>query len=225
MQAIFAVLMAIGFETMVQHVYQYSRPALGISVSQPPPRAPWTYFLPILAMSLLGIRFFWAVVNIRRYIDHAQAVVISGHRERLAGFERKVVLLHIPVLVLHGVLFYFGSQFAADMLVSSESRKASEAFVLFYAGFQYFNAAWLALLIWEFRRRSSEGRERFWIYNNLVASTVGVAVAYSWRPLGVDHEWMLVAACTVFVISSFADLWKTAYHYLESPEVNPKEVA
>ncbi len=218
-QAIFAVLMAIGFETMVQHVYQYFRPALGVFVAQPPPRAPWTFFMPIVAMSLLGLRFFWAVVNIRRYLEQAEAVVhaTGGHRKAL--FERKVVLLHIPLLILHGWLFYFGSQFAADMLVSAESRRASVSFVVFYAGFQLLNVLWLASLVADFRSSvRREEREKFWIFNNLIASASGMLLAFIWKPLGMDHEWMLALACTVYVLSSVADLWRTAYHYLESPE-------
>jgi hypothetical protein len=223
-QAIFAILMSFGFKTMVESIYQFARPELGIA-GQPRTADPQiAFFFPNVAMVFLGLRFFWAVVNIRRYVERADADLLAGRASSRQPYEQRVVLLHIPMLILHGALFCFGAQFASDMLVNTESRLATWLFVAYYAAFQYLNSLWLWVLVRQVEvAPGSERRESFWIRNNVVASTAGIAVVTISSTLKLNHEVALAISCAIFVASSVLDLSRTAYHYLESFESRPQK--
>lgn len=224
-QAIFAVIMALGFKTMVENAYAYFQPYFGFATSISV-RAPFFNFFPMLAVVFLGLRYFWCVINVRRYIEQADIALsretnhatIIRHRHH---FERKVVLLHIPMLILHAVLFCFAASLVSNMIFDA-SEHATVPFIVFYACFQYVNAAWLWLLVKEFEPPNHDAeppRERFWIKNNVIVSTVGLGFAWLvWYGIMSSGDG-LVFASLLFILSSVIDFAETAYHYLETHEL------
>lgn len=223
-QDIFAVIMALGLETMVENSYVYWKQELGF-IQTNSERAPILYFLPMVVMMFLGFRFFWAVVNVRRYIEQADRKIRSDADHNIQcdlrkKFERKVVLLHVPALIIHGFLFYFGSHIVSDILFSIDNTKTVITFIIYYTIYQYINVLWLWLLIRDFDSHSiiESPREQFWIKNNTASSSLGVVILFFITAERLSVEIGLVAACFVFIGSSVADLATTAFHYLESPD-------
>lgn len=223
-QAIFAVVMALGFETMVESSYRYFRPDLGF-LDGHDFRAPLVSFLPMLAVVALGFRFFWCAVNVRRYVESADFALNQAPDDRAASalrrrLERKVVLLHVPLLIAHSLLFYFGSHLVSDMLSTPSMFVTSITFVVYYSLYQLINVLWLWLLTHDKLAPPAHTphREIVWMKNNSVISGVGLLVAALAFFGLLGHEIALSIACTVFILGSLTDLTATAYHYLESPE-------
>lgn len=222
-QSIFAVIMALGFRELVQGTYDYLRPILGIpwrgapSQGLSPVANPFVYFLPTIALAFLGIRFFWATVNVRRYVDRLNENLRQAEEVR-KEYERKIVLVHIPILILHGFIFYFCCHLAEDLLFASQPVHAAAALVFVYASFLIVNAVWLWLLTRDYCPNADTVRERYWGWNNLVCSCLGTSLLlitfkFDWR-----FDYLLAIICSIFILSSLLDLYFTSYHYLEVPE-------
>lgn len=226
-QTVYAVIMAFGFSYLVEGGYLFMEPYLGLTNTETINYSA-AFLIPILTTSLLGLRFFWAVVNIRRYIERVNFRLAQIPDAQLTlkykrSKERNIVLLHVPILIGHGFIFYFICRLTKDLPLAEPANSAIIAFIIAYSGFQYFNALWILWLAgWKPTNDAQPTREKFWVLNNFIISTVGIALLFIGLLFSVDIVSLLVAACGAFIVGSIADLTQTAYHYLESPESDPQ---
>jgi hypothetical protein len=197
--------MALGFEDLVTAAYGTS------GATQNP---VIFVLLPACTFGVLGLRFFWAVVNIRRLMELSSG--IPWH-----SIQRSVVLLHFPLLVMHGVAFCYGSHLVAGLLTASDLWTSVAFFLAYYSVYQILNAVWLAILL---RRRDQNqdpdqlSRETVWIVNNIVVSCLTLSWVLFAQTLGAALTPFLVLGCCVLLLGSVIDFWLTAHHYLEDAD-------
>lgn len=224
-QAIFIVVMTLGFEKLAEAIYHYSLPIMGISNAAGEPTNSWIYILPIATSIGLGLRMFWAVINVRRYLERANAK-LRGETDPDSLFhlrrsiQRNVIIFHVPMLLLHGFGFDFICLLASGLLLGPNTSKGCMWFLIVYALYQYGNAFWLWILTRKLQVSPQEHapREHIWRWNNICASSFGLVAAGLILFRGMDQENALILGCIAYIGSSALDLTVTAYHYLESPE-------
>jgi hypothetical protein len=223
---VFIIAMTLGFEAMAEGVYKYWRPYLGLT-SELGARSPLVFFLPIITMVLLGFRFLWATINIRRYISQLARTLrneVDTHSfsRRQKIYERRILFFHAPALIFHGFAYYVGATFVADIIFESDPSREVHWFIEFYIVYQAINAIWLWSLIQGLRKypEVSTKRESAWIANNLITSFIGASVLVAAKNsyFDINIRLALIIACSIFCIGSFVDLYTTTYHYLESAE-------
>jgi len=223
-QVVFLIAMTLGLEAIVEGVYRYFISFIGLDKAVETRASIW-FFAPVVAMLLLGLRFFWAVVNIRRYTENV-SIELKNEADETRAIQirergsRAIVMVHMPILILHGFLYYTGARLVSDMLFSENAKHTVPVFIVFYSIFQLVNVGWVWLLIRRFKGhlKFSFHRETVWMTNNFVTSLLGLGLLIPFYLSVLSLEQTLFLACLVFIASSFVDLFKTAYHYLEGPE-------
>lgn len=156
-----------------------------------------SFFCAGLGVSLIGLRFFWAVGNIRRFM----ILRANESGQILPEDQAMLVLLHYPAIILHGFLFFL---LCRTYLGLSERRNFGK-FSIFAAALFLTNIFWLATLSLLYEpslpRVSRVEPEIRWIVINIVTLLYGVIVYYvppNWlcshkRSAGVQLKLLAVA--------------------------------
>jgi hypothetical protein len=146
-----------------------------------------------LVLVLLGFRFFWAVGNIRRFVFR-----------RISNLEppkRKTLMLHIALLFVVPLLFYFLCRIFQDLVTSLSLAQFNKRFLLVYGVLLLANSGWLALLTY----RLPKHPERFWMINNFIFGVLAfcgvVAAKFSHYELTIAY-----AGCALLLANSLIDL-------------------
>lgn len=220
-QLVYSIGMGAGLLLLVESVYLLCSEALGVATAESASRGTAAGSpggpLPIIAchvavasLLLLGLRFFWAVTNVRRLAEDRTVDETSTRNVR-----RMIVMVHVPMLMLHVLAYYFACRLLADVCRRLPSGRGPLMVPALYAACQVVNAIWLLFLV---RNRTRCLRERRWMVNNFVISGIGLAGL----ALGVLQKWneyaVLLACSAVFIVGSIVDCFFTSYHYLEDPE-------
>ena len=159
------------------------------------------YGLFSAAIFLLIVRFFWSVGNIRRAVeDNANGATMAS--------DRWVVLLHLPALLIQGMLILFVSRGFADLTAGfNNALNPASWFVVATA----WNTLWLKLLL---KGRRKHAPEIIWIWNNSIFVIVGGALmALTYYHYISDHIFLIIFSLSS-IISSVIDLMNTAEHYI-----------
>ncbi len=204
-QTTYAVAMTLGLERIAESVFQ-------TFVAHSYAEAGYTGLMLIkgvlsAALALLGIRFMSAPRNIRRFVlAHAH----DGEEMRRRKV-RTVTTVHLPVLLLHALLFFVLCQMVLEMKSVQEAWHEMPRMVWLYGGLLALNAAWLMFLV---SGREEREPENVWIWNNGLFAVTMVLTLLVWRFFAYP-QWALFAviACLLF-LNSFIDLSRTAESYL-----------
>jgi hypothetical protein len=149
--------------------------------------------LIMLALVLLGFRFFWAVGNIRRFVFRKISI--------LQPPKRKTLMLHIALLFVVPLLFYFLCRIFQDLVNSLSLAQFNKRFLLVYGILLMANSGWLVLLT----HKLSRNPERFWMINNFLfgIAALGGVVAASF-----GHYELTIAytSCLLLLANSLIDL-------------------
>ncbi|HKW64355.1 MAG TPA: hypothetical protein VJN89_17520 [Candidatus Acidoferrum sp.] len=187
---LYAISMALGFQVLAESFYRLCFPQ-----SATAPRGTAIVLLTVLAFVLtaIGIRFFWAVNNIRRLILHRTAQLHSVGR-------RALVLFHFPVLFLHSLLFFILCRLQFNMHNSFDH---FNPFIGLYSLLLTLNAAWMLILT---KGRLDTRPESFWMWNNFTFGFLGFLLMLIARVLSQAGAPVLWGASALFFVNSAIDL-------------------
>jgi hypothetical protein len=209
MQTVYAVAMVLGFKNALEKSY-----GLFLSPLQGPPgRLPhWVLLIALVAIMLLGLRFFWVTRNLYAFVIHSPSPL-----------ERRVrwmTLVHFPITLIHALLFYCVCQAYAD-IVSSGATEASAAavdltgrFVFLFASLLLLNGLWLLITF----RPSTCDAEGKWGWSNVVFAALAFLDALLvLEVFNKPPAVLAVSACALFLINSVIDLVAAADAYILFP--------
>lgn len=159
-----------------------------------------------LVLALTGIRFFWAPGNIRRYVLQRVTILDPPHR-------RWLVLVYLPLLFLHAVLFYGLARIYGDMCRGQIhlGGEYSHDFIVVYAALLALNTGWLFALT---RKRGDRGPERTWMINNAIFALLALLWVVLRGDLHVTSGQNLGAGSVMFLLNSAIDLAKESGTYI-----------
>jgi GNAT superfamily N-acetyltransferase len=168
----YAVALTFGFQKIVDSTYnqvfrRFSPPSGDHPIQQLPPDTMKVVILLFFALGLLGIRFFWATGNIRRFVLH-------GVTELQPPNTRSLLFFHFPLLILHAVLFFFLCRFYQDICTNGLHDSYVLGLLIVFTFLLALNVAWLTLLR---MKRVDRGPEFLWMANNIAFALLGI-VAY-----------------------------------------------
>jgi hypothetical protein len=198
-RTLYAVALTFGFQKVVEATYfqvfhRFSVPVPGEHpITQFPPCEMAILILLFFSLGLLGIRFFWATGNIRRFLLQ-RVILLDPPNTRLLLF------VHFPLLILHAVLFFFLCRFYWDICVNGLYDSYVSGLLTVFTFLLVLNIGWLYLLR---RKRTDRGPEFSWMVNNIVFALLGVLSLWLFYscPLGSDTE-LLIAAMLVLANSA-----------------------
>ena len=189
-QTLYAISMALGFQVLAESFYSLHFTKSGHAHDG-------TSLALLMALTFVlttvGIRFFWAVNNIRRLVLECFAQL------RLVS-RRSLVLLHFPILFLHSLLFFLLCRLHHDM---RDSLVYFNWFIGLYSGLLTLNAAWMLILM---KGRLNTKPELFWMWNNLIFGLLAFLLMLIARPVGLPASSVLWMASGLFFINSAIDL-------------------
>ncbi|MBL4821521.1 MAG: hypothetical protein JKY98_11120, partial [Gammaproteobacteria bacterium] len=144
---------------------------------------------------LLIVRFFWATGNIRSAWNKLQNTSTPK--------PEWVVMVHLPVLLVQGVLILFVCMAYAEYMKEGIER-AGLWFVGLYIFATFWNFCWLVAL----QRSSGKPRnyERVWLVNNAVLVTFGIGLIMMQQVDFLTLQVMMVLFVGISIVSSGADL-------------------
>jgi GNAT superfamily N-acetyltransferase len=205
---LYGISLIFGFQKVVESSYlQLVGDKTAASLS---PGAKILLITLALVLAAVGIRFFWAVGNIRRCV--LQRIV------RLDPPKRWVlVLVHFPLLFLHAVLFFFLCRFYQDICVNGLRHGYAFGFILVYLFLLGLNVGWLFLLEYN---RTDKGPESLWIRNNAAFMIAGVICLVTLEHYHVTSEWELFSASGLFLLNSVVDFIRARGTYILSDAVS-----
>jgi len=157
-----------------------------------------------VAIGLIGIRFFWATGNIRRFL--LQRVIALKPPK-----TRDLLLGHFPALVLHAVLFFFLCRFYQDVCLNGLKGSYVQGLVLVFSCLMSLNVLWLAVLR---RKRKDPGPEFIWIANNAVFAALGIVYLEEWHGFDVHPQLSLAIALLLLLLNSTIDLLAAGRSYI-----------
>lgn len=204
-QTTYAVAMVLGLEKIAESVYL-------TFVERSYAESDYVGFMIIkgilaAALALLGIRFMSAPRNIRRLVlAHA-----NDAKDQWSKILKRVTTVHLPVLLIHALLFYILCHMALKIESLSEAWQVMPKLTWLYAALLTINAVWLTILI---KGREKPFPENVWISLNLIFAALLVTTLLAYQFFMIP-QWAFFAASTFFMFSnSFLDLSKTAESYL-----------
>lgn len=169
-------------------------------------RDPWLLTLRLFisaTLGLLGVRFFWATGNIRRFVLK---------RKRSPNDRKAVTVIHFPMLLLHAFLFFILSKEAAGIEEWNSFGTRAATLSLTVLFFLIFNSFWLLVLL---RGRREKEPERLWVRNNgICGAIIAAGLTVCWL---IDWHWQLIGLIlTVLILfaNSLIDLIFRADSYM-----------
>lgn len=181
--------------------------------------------LTALSIMYLGLRLFWCVGNIERFI-HEKVEKLNG--DLPAGIARRVMLFDVPCLLFHSLLYYFLCDEFNRLIVTGKDGHLVNwngghfnRIIYLHILLLFVNAIWLSCLRTVGDKKAPE---RVWFWNNIIFVVLGL-IFVSWNDL-VDftaafHCLMPLSPVTIllicmclFISNSAVDLWLSARTYL-----------
>jgi len=200
MQTVYAIFLVLGFRLLADSFSVFmigglDKPKTDIVV---PVSALW------LALIFLGLRFFWAVGNLRRFI-------LRRGDDSTVKVRRVVTTVHFPLLIIHAFLFYCLCRLHGELSDPKLFDARSRLFVYWYSGFLLLNSAWLFTLIWS---QKDNEPERKWMVNNAKSAIAALATFFILEWFNAPLTTSLPLVSLVFLYNSFVDLWRTSETYI-----------
>lgn len=206
MQTAYTILLVLGYRQLGDSLFDLFR-------SDKDPYLAWSLFAYDVALTLFGLRFFWSVGNIRRF-------VIRTTENKGAVPRRTVTVFLFPALFFHAMLFYFNCRMHSEFIRGPADPKNCWQLISINAAFLTFNASWLAWMIWS---QLSWKPESLWIKNNLACAMFLVATSGSSVFWNIEPWQMLAVASGVLVMNALIDGWFTAHVYVTGYRVSPRK--
>lgn len=188
------------------------------------------YMFGALVLVLLGIRFFWGVGNVRRFLLHDIARYFSARTAEeqkkevdYASLKRevlhrsiylRVMLWDVPMLLAQSFLFFLLCQLLPEVIHGNGSDRPYERlndFAIMYCTLILMNAFWLITLT---AKESSSGPEVIW--GRINVTTAVIAILLSPLKLYLGDETYLWVLLVLFFASSVYDFYRTGWVYLVS---------
>jgi len=209
METVYAVAMVLGFKNALEKSYElFLAPFAG-----PPARLPHEVLLiALLAIMLLGSRFFWVPRNL-----HALAY---GEPRCTANRSRRLTMFHFPITLIHAVLFYCICQAWVEIVTSRAVTTSPAAhhlairFVELFASLLLLNGIWL-LATFPFDRAKPETR---WGLSNVVFAAVAlVGVALANELFHKSTDTLIITASVLFLANGVLDVIMAGKAYMVFP--------
>lgn len=153
MQTVYGVAFVFGFQKLAESIYTL----LHAWFSPQPGNSLFitAELILLLTLSLLGVRFFWAVGNIRRFLLEAEHP--PGSHVRLL-----VMSVNVPILMIHAYLFYLLCRVNQDMTSLELMSQKARLFVVLYSALLLLNAIWVKFLVWHRpKKKDKKTQKRF----------------------------------------------------------------
>jgi hypothetical protein len=206
-RTLYAVALTFGFQKVVDATFPRlfpggSQASVDHSASAFPPCPIGVLILLFAAIGLLGIRFFWAAGNIRRFLLH-RVILLTVPNTRVMLF------FHFPMLILHAVLFFFLCRFYQSVSTSLDPSYISGLLTVFII-LLAMNVVWLIFLR---QGRNDKGPEVAWILNNLAfagLAALGMCLFCRYAP-SPSLELSIVAG--LLLTNSALDFFLTGGNY------------
>jgi hypothetical protein len=209
METVYAVAMVLGFKNALEKSYELFIAPFG----GPPAGLPHAVLLlALLAIMLLGSRFFWVPRNL-----HALAYDTPRRTENR---PRRLTIFHFPMTLIHAVLFYCICQAWVEMVKSDAGAGSATAhhlairFVELFAALLLLNGVWL-LATFQFNLAKPETR---WGLSNVIFSAIvliGVAVATP--TFHKSSAALLITASILFLANGMLDVIAAGKAYMVFP--------
>ena len=204
LHTIYGIALIVGYEKLGESTYSLFLSYFGV-----PPKLLAPRFLLILvaaSMAFVGMRFFWAVDNVVRFIEDCESKQ-SLPRKQLIAF-------HYPILFLHAYFFFFICSLHLDLSKPGEDGHAHPYFFVYMcASLLIGNAVWLRFLARG--RASCKKRELQWSTNNLGCGTALIATAGLLQHCGANAAAVLWTASLILLCNSLIDILGTSGAYVE----------
>lgn len=216
MQTVYGVAFVFGFQKLAESIYTL----LHAWFSPQPGNSLFitAELILLLTLSLLGVRFFWAVGNIRRFLLEAEHP--PGSHVRLL-----VMSVNVPILMIHAYLFYLLCRVNQDMTSLELMSQKARLFVVLYSALLLLNAIWVKFLVWHRpKKKDKKTPEKIWSRNNLICGVGALAaMLFGFRKAAL---LALMFAALFYIINSVVDLYTTSETYLspEEPESGPPDL-
>lgn len=155
------------------------------------------------AISFVGLRLFWAIGNLRRFVSR-QGKTLSSR------IQTEMVLVHFPIIILQSFAFYLlcaqvNHSFGLQSGTAVYHRIGYLAATLLFA-----NSMWLLILQ---RGVPQHMPERLWFGNNLVVGFLILAIHVFTDKNALVEIWTIT---TLLLLNSVGDLGFTSKWYLRS---------
>ena len=207
LHTIYGISLIVGFERLGDSIY-----SLALSYFGEAPALPAARFLLILlaiTVAFVGMRFFWAVDNVLRFIDDCKGKKRVPHKQ--------LVAIHYPVLFLHSFVFFFICRLHLDMSDPIASGHAHPYFFVYVsAALLIGNGIWLRALA---RGRDCRNRELPWSTNNLICGATMVCFAGMLQHCGATTAAVLWMSFFVLLCNSLIDILNTSRSYVQDSDV------
>ncbi len=199
---LYGIALIFGFQKVVESGY--------LQVTRDPGAAPVSAGEKALLLALAlvitgaGIRFFWAVGNIKRCVLERILKLDPPRRWVL-------VVIHFPILFLHAVLFFFLCRYFQDMCMRGIRDSYARGYIVVYIILLLLNVLWLRFLMY---KRTDKGPEWVWIRNNGVFAVAGIVALIIFDCHALSTERQLSIASGLFLLNSIVDFIKTRGAYI-----------
>ena len=189
MQTAFAVSLVLGFKNAVECLY-----AVAFSAEEWHLAIVKSIFSVVLLLTTM--RFFWALGNIRRFIER--------NLEMLRATRRYVISIHFFILLAHAFCLYLLSKYTLDLSNAIPLATAMRLLTFGYASFLALNGSWLFMLV---LGQEDKKPESVWIKNNYICAAAACAIYIS-----VSYFNPFLA----FLVASVIYLWNSVYDLIKT---------
>jgi len=167
---------------------------------------------PILVavmLTLLSIRFYWAIGNIRSYIGNKKG-------QDITKIGRLIMTFHVPILMLHSFSFYVLCRLYTHMYDEKAEfafdASIAELFSMIYIMLLFLNALWV---YWCHSPRNlgdfSKSDALRWAANNFIFAAISLALVLS---SSLPPHVMYFLVFSLFALNSAVDFYTTGHIYL-----------
>jgi GNAT superfamily N-acetyltransferase len=213
-RTLYAVALTFGFQKVVESAYVQFLQLFSVPGDHPLPELSFgiKVLLALLfaALGFLGIRLFWAVGNIRRFV--LRQIIFLNPPKTLY-----LLVFHFPILTLHAVLYFFLCRFYQDICLNGLYESYVEGLMWVFIVLLTLNVAWLVFLL-RVGPNGKRGRfippERLWAINNstfAVAGLIFVTLLCCFHP---PIEWSLFIATALILSNSGVNFSVTRRNYI-----------
>ncbi len=199
METVYAVAMVLGFKKALERSYELFISPLGGGPSAALPH--YALLIALLAVMLLGSRFFWVPRNL-----HAFAYETPW---RPKSRPRRLTMYHFPITLIHAVLFYCVCQAWVELVESGAHAASGTAhhlvvtFIRLFAGLLLLNGLWLLAT---FRFGLAKPETRWGIANLVFAAVAFGGAACSSSLFHNSNGILLLAAGILFIVNGLVDV-------------------
>jgi GNAT superfamily N-acetyltransferase len=203
-RTVYGISLIFGFQKIVEWSYVLLASGGAASLST----KVKLLLLPCLAFAVLavGIRFFWAADNIRRFV--LRRIVTLNPPKRW-----HIVIIHFPLLFSHAVLFFFLCRIFQDICERGLQQPDGAHFILTYTTLLFLNIGWLASML----NKKEKGPESLWFYNNLYFAVAGGACFLIFWHCHVAAWLALSISAVLVLLNSVIDLAWASRAYILRP--------